>query len=625
MNRRLVLPVLLALLALATLPAAAPAAWFPASASPPIDGPSADVDRLGGVDLARDGTGGVVYLKRVDGTSHVFLSRFNGGSFRPPERVDNGIATGASDAVITAADLNRLAIVWTAGNSVYAAIVAGNVSAPGPLLGPTELYAAPGPITDPSVDMGINGTAYASYTAPGTGGSTDVRVSRLSETTWSPIGAPMDIDPAQPAGAGNQRSKVGVSAEGNGIVVWGENHADGRARAFARRVTGLNPSSAPQELSLPDLGGQPGGRADSPDIDIEDDGSVVWAVVRQDFGGGSRAIARRMLGSTFDPAVPLDGGPGSTSPRIAMNGRGQGLTAFETPGGGVAGNVLYNDIFGPGQLLHSSASTQGAEPKPGASEHRENVLAWRVADGGGNASIKGRLQPEPTKPFEGEVELSRPDLGSVPAGQFAVAGDRLAGFAVAMVQGAPGSRAITVALHDRLPGRPGAIARSAWQSSRRAKLEWRPGRDLWGPQRFRVVVGGRVVGETAGNSLRPAQGLSAGRPIRYQVIAIDSRGQEAPSRTRRVRFDNVAPKFKVRIVGKRRAGRALRVIVRPTDRKGSGVREVRVRYGDSKRVVKQRKRFGGRHVYRRGRYTLKVTVFDVAGNRRIKKVKLRVS
>ena len=59
--------------------------------------------------------------------------------------------------------------------------------------------------------------------------------------------------------------------------------------------------------------------------------------------------------------------------------------------------------------------------------------------------------------------------------------------------------------------------------------------------------------------------------------------------------------------------------------KGSGVREVRVRYGDSKRVVRQRKRFGGRHVYRRGRFTLKVTVSDVAGNRRIKKVKLRIT
>jgi hypothetical protein len=52
---------------------------------------------------------------------------------------------------------------------------------------------------------------------------------------------------------------------------------------------------------------------------------------------------------------------------------------------------------------------------------------------------------------------------------------------------------------------------------------------------------------------------------------------------------------------------------------------VRVRYGDSKGVVKQRKRFGGRHIYRKGTFTLKVTVYDVAGNRRIKKVKLRVT
>ena len=260
---------------------------------------------------------------------------------------------------------------------------------------------------------------------------------------------------------------------------------------------------------------------------------------------------------------------------------------------------------------------------PGASEHRENVVAWRVADGAGNATVKGRLQPEPTKPFDPEVELSRPDLGAVPAGEFAVSGDRLAGFVVAMAQGPATNRAITVALHDRVPGRPGAIARSSWQSGRRAKLEWRPGRDLWGPQRFRVVVGGRVVGETTGTSLVPTQRLAAGRPIKYQVIAIDSRGQEAPSRTRRVRFDNDAPTFKVRIVGKRRAGRALRVVVRPKD-KGSGVRVVRVRYGV--RVGgDRRKRFRGRHVFRKGSHTIKVTVYDVAGNRRIKRVKLRVT
>jgi hypothetical protein len=438
------------------------------------------------------------------------------------------------------------------------------------------------------------------------------------DISWQTVGAPLDIDPARAAGRGSQRSRVAVSAEGNAVVAWGEDHADGRARVYERRVTGLTPSSFPQELSMPDLGGFAGGRADSVDIDVEDDGSFAWAVFRQDFGGVSRSIARRLLGSTFDPGIPLDGGA-STNPRIAINGRGQGLATMEG-GGGVLGAFNYNDTFEPAQPLHFNPTTN-ATPLPASSEHREVIAAWQV-----NGEIKGRLKPEPTKPFDNEVTLSRPDLGPVVPGQIAVGADRLAGFAVAMIQGAPGSsRSLSVAVHDRVPGRPGAIARSAWQSGRRAKLEWRPGRDLWGPQRFRVVVGGQVVGETTGASLVPTQRLSAGRPITYQVIAIDSRGQESPSRTRRVRFDNDAPTFKVRIIGKRRAGRALRVVVRPKDKKGSGVREVRVRFGDSTRVVKQRKRFGGRHIYRRGRYTLKITVYDVAGNRRIKKVKLRIT
>ena len=116
MSRRLSLSALLALLALAACPPLASAGWFPAQ---PVDGPSPDIEELGGVDLARDGTGGLVYLKRVDGAPHVFLSRFNGGQFRPAERVDNGIGGGASEAAIAAADADRLAIVWIAGSRVY--------------------------------------------------------------------------------------------------------------------------------------------------------------------------------------------------------------------------------------------------------------------------------------------------------------------------------------------------------------------------------------------------------------------------------------------------------------------------------------------------------------------------
>ena len=225
------------------------------------------------------------------------------------------------------------------------------------------------------------------------------------------MGAPLDIDPSRARRAPATSARASACRP-RATASWRGARA---TSVYARRVTGLNPSSFPQELSVArHRRRRRAAAADSPDIDVEDDGSFAWATFRQDIAGGSRALARRMLGSTFDPPVPLDAGPGSTAPRVAMNGRGQGLATFETPGGGVAGNVLYNDVFAPGQLLHSAASTQGAEPKPGASEHRESVVAWRVADGGGNAAVKGRIQPEPTKPFDPEVELSRPDLGAVP-------------------------------------------------------------------------------------------------------------------------------------------------------------------------------------------------------------------
>jgi hypothetical protein len=615
MFRRLALPALIALSALAALPAAASAGWFPAAANPPVDGPSPDIVQVGGLDLARDGSGGLVYLKKVDGVPHVFLSRFNGGVFRAPERVDNGVGGGASAAVIAAADTGRLAIAWTAGSRVYGSVVAGNGPS-GPLLGPTEIFNDPsGATSDPAIDMGINGTAYATWAAPG-GGGADVRVARLQDVAWQTIGVPIDVDPARAAGRGVQRSRVAVSGDGNALVAWGEDNADGRRRVWERRVTGVTFSAFPQELSLPNLGGAPGGAADSVDIDVEDDGGFGWAVFRQDFGGGSRSIGRRLLGLTFDPPVALDGGPPTANPRLALNGRGQGLSTFEGGSGALAA-INYNDVFQPAVGLNFTP-TAGAAPVPAASEHREVVAAWQQS-----GEVKGRLKPLPTKPFDNEVTLSRPDMGPA-AGPVAVGADLLGGFAVAMAQGAATSRAITVAVQDNVPGRPGPIARNAWQNGRRAKLRWRAGRDLWGQLRYRVIVGGKVAGETTGLSLVPKVTLSGKRPLKYQVIAIDVRGQQTASPVRSVRFDNLRPKFRVRIGGKRRAGRALHVVVKPRDR-GSGVREVRVRYGDSKRVVKQRRRFSGRHAYRRGTFTLKVTVYDVAGNRRIKKVKLHIT
>src|SRR3954464_3532815 len=78
-----------AALAGAAMAPAVHAAWFPAQS---IDGPSADVRAVADVDLARDGTGGLVYLKREGGVTHLFLSRMIDGAWQPAERVDPELA-----------------------------------------------------------------------------------------------------------------------------------------------------------------------------------------------------------------------------------------------------------------------------------------------------------------------------------------------------------------------------------------------------------------------------------------------------------------------------------------------------------------------------------------------------
>jgi hypothetical protein len=618
MPRRLCLIFVLVLSAFAAAAPGAHAAWFPAEA---VDGPAGEIESLGGVDLARDGTGAVVYVKRVDGVPHVFLARFYGGAWRAPERVDNGVSEPAAEAKVAVADRYRLAVVWISGGRVLGSVVQGNDERPGPLLGPAELYAdSSGPISDLSLDMGINGAAYASYSVPG-GGGADVRVSRLQDVTWQLV-PPLDIDPGQSAGRDDQRARVAVSAEGNALVVWGENHADGRPRVFGRRVTGLSPSASPQELSINDFQGQLGGRADSPDVDIEDDGSFAWAVFREDFGGGSRTIARRLLGSQFEAPVGLDAGPPTTRPRIAMNGRGIGVAALES-GGGVNALFLDDDVFGPGPPLQSVGSAELTAPVVAASEHREAAVAWRVADGTGAGSIHARFKPD-EKPFEGEVTLSRPDLGPVAPGEYAATSDRLAGMAVAMIQGAPGGqRWLTVAVQDRPPGPPGGQTTGTYQRRSRPPFKWAPGLDLWGAQRFRVVVDGQSIGETTGRTLTPVQPLASGRPHPWRVIAIDRRGQETPSKERFIRLDAVAPRVVVKVKGKRKAGQSLKITVTGLDGEGSGVDYVLVEYGD-KASAKQFKQFRGAHRYRKGSFRLKVKVVDKAGNATRKQVKLRI-
>src|SRR3954447_3041072 len=113
--RRLIAP-LTALLLLTVAPAAH-ARWYAAET---VDGP-AEIDALGDVDVARDGSGGVVYLKRAAGAPQVFLSRLRGGAFQPPEQLSNGAPV--TEAALTATVGGWLPAMWAAGARVLGTVI----------------------------------------------------------------------------------------------------------------------------------------------------------------------------------------------------------------------------------------------------------------------------------------------------------------------------------------------------------------------------------------------------------------------------------------------------------------------------------------------------------------------
>ena len=586
-----------ALLAAACLMIAAPSAqagWYP---SETVDGP-ADIVKVGGIDLARDGNGAVVYLRREGGVAHVYVSRIFDGAFHSPEQVDAGIAEQATDAAVAAADDHRLVVVWISGNRVYGSFIPGG--SVGTLSPPQLLADTSGPVRDVDVDMGINGTAYATFTVPGAGGS-DVAAVRLQGSTWEGVPQPLDVEPTRAAGVGAGRSRVAVSAEGNAVATWGEEGA-----VFARRITGLSVSLAPQLVSDPS-----GGAADSPDIDIEDDGSFAWVVFRQELGTGPQTVARRLVGSQFE-APAIIGGPGSSAPAIAMDERGFGEAVLAGGDGTVIASTLERDVFGVPFRLDASG---GSEPQVAVSERQDIAVAWLFGDG----QVAGRYRSEDRR-VQPQTLLSAPELGGVVPGSLRMASDRAGDDAVAMLQGDAGARRLTVAVYDRAPGAPFIYSSTRFQKRKRPELRWRGGLDLWGTPTYNVMVDRQLWGTSQSPSFGVVRPLSEG-VHRLRIVQIDRRGQSSLSRERFIRVDTAPPRLRIKLRGKRRRGSTLKLTATALDGHGSGVNYVEIDWGDKSPRVRAAR---ASHRYRAGKFTLRVKAVDKVGNVSRRTVKLRI-
>ena len=614
--RLLALPAAAVLTVLA-LPSAAPAGFVGTEA---IDGPSPEILRMGDMDISRDGSGLLAYVRREEGAPHVVVSRLVDGGWTTPERVDLGLPDGHSPAV-AASEGGRVAVTWISGGAVWASVRDRGAAT----------FSPPQALADgasaPSVDMSVGGVGYVSFTVPGAGGS-DVRAARLDRRTSAFRVLPdvLDFDANNGAGAGAGRSKIAVAADGTAVAVWGEN-----GRVVARRIFDDRISLAPQDMTADVVEGRTGARtADLPEIDIEDDSSFAWATFRQRFDDGRlHVVARRLVGSAFDPPVAVDGfgfpaGADAASARIDLNGRGEGIAVTGAGPAGVFSSLLHEDAFFPGALLGFAAGN--GSPVGGIADNNDAFAAYVSADGTLRArpfDIDPRSRSVP--PPGPEAVLSTPDFGPVDeSAGIDLAVDRGGNMAVAVVQGSGADRRLVVGSFDRAPGSFRTYSTSKLRRLNRPTLTWQAPFELWGPLRYRVEVAGQVVGESAEPRLVPAAPLPDGTHP-WRVVAIDRRGQESASKVRYLRIDARPPEIAAEL--RRSGGRILRVTATVADGSllapaGSGVRIVEVLWGDGTRS------FGRKvtHRYRRGgQYTVTVRATDKAGNVGTFKQRVRIN
>lgn len=605
---RLLAPLVICAAATA-LAAPARAAYFPAET---IDGPDPAIRTVGDVDVARDGTGAVAYVKRDGAVDHIFVSRLLGGAWQAPERVDVGLDGAGSQPVVAASDGGRVTVAYVSGGSVFSVLRTGG----GPAFAAPQLLAAGA--SNPSVDMSINGAGYVSYTQNG-----DVHVAHMdrTQTLYTVLPDTLDADPARDAGSGTTtRSDVAVSADGTAVVTWGE-----AGHVFARRIFYDHVSVAPQDLNVANLDGHAGGAADSPTISIEDDSSYAWATMRQQFDDGKyHTVAQRLRGSLFEQATRVDAldfgsGDQTVSSFVAISGRGQGIATTSTAGHAAQAALLHDDTFFPAVTLANGSSVD-PQTVGGIAENNDAFAFWLQ---GGILDATVHAVSYDIDPAKRTVPPPGPDQALSDAAQGAVdvqggfdAGVNRAGDAVsAFIVDGTGGRRLQVAGFDRAPGAFRTYTTAKYRKYARPPLSWASSFELWGPITYDVQLDGQSVGTTTETKLTPLNPVADGIHT-WRVVATDRRGQTASAPTRTLRVDATPPELTFKVTGSKKKGKPVTVTVSAADGSlasptGSGIKYVRIDFGDRTRLLSRK----AVHRYAKGgSYTVRVSAADKAGN-----------
>jgi PKD domain len=612
-----------------------------------VDGPSPQIVGFGNVAMASDGTGGLVYLKAVNGIPHVFAGRFVEGTWSAPIRVDSDRPYGASQPVIAAGPGGALMVVWVSGaftakGKVQYALFSARIGAGASEFG-HSLVVDPnvggGVGVDPSLVGATPSKAIVAYRvitfefSPNSSAAgkvqlrpgddlAEIRVARLNSERWSRLGA-MNRNPEasmRPPSPTNG-PQIGEGAEGNAVVAWQEPDQTGTARIWLRRIFGTVPGPVLQ--ASPSTWESQPVSADAEAFSLAVTPYEAADVAFQIGATSGSALAGRVLVNSLPPkfsttaktlngAQPADGaaaGPGA--PDLSAAERSQPRETLARLGflSGSSLQLMAIGAEGKGAIAvptsGSLAATPGGVPVVAADPEGGGTVAYPAVGPGGVAGVAVRQELGSGPAQTGFV--SGVESGPVAGLSVGRAGDGSG--MVAFRQGEPGRFEVVADQFGVPPASFQLNVPKAWSRPGAVKLRWEPAATTAGPVRYAVVVGGVTVRKGLTKlSYRPRRADLGNGAVKVRVLATDQLGEEVASEAKVLRIDAEPPTITVH------PGSKLRVVVRLRDQdSGVNAKASRVSFGDG-----SRERGGTKfvHTYAApGRYTVTVGAVDKVGNR----------
>ncbi len=607
-----------ALATLATLPRRAQAQPLGLAPNVVIAGPSAAIVALGGLSIARDGTGALAYLEDVGGVAHVFVSRLVAGSFQAPEQIDAAFPGPSSQPVIASGNNGLMLVAFSNDGSLW---VVDRLGAAVPYQPPIDLANA---ASNPAISITNFGKVYLAFTAAVPGGS-DVRAAYYFQGRWALEPTPLNDVAGDDAGTGTGRPAVAAAGDGVAIVAWGE-----AGHIYSRRVWATAPSVVDERADPALLGGWREAIADQPNVGAGGDSSYANVVFREKLANGSQTLERvlmnRLRGSVYEGVTQPDGlmtpGPeGADQPQIADSEYGNGLVLSARDGSDeVWATQLQNNGLSAG--THRIDSLPNVTP-PYAAAGMDGLYSGLVTwqhDPGPLGTPETRARQYDSSGFGAELVLSTPALGPTDAARgLLTAGDVNGDAAVTWLQGTGAATQIVGAQLYQHPGSFAPTSSPQYVRTVTPVLSWSVPQESWGV-RYALTVDGALVAQLTSTSVTIPIALTQGLHT-WQVTATNPAGLTSSSRAATVFVDTLAPVASLTLTGTRKAGSPVHVHIGYSDTPpglpasdGSGVSGVTVRWGD-RTVTPLQTRHGKFHVYKHpGLYLVRVTVTDRAGN-----------